>query len=97
MDKNAAEVFGVFFDTVILGADLRLLEKLQDTFFERAGAFARDDLHQGDAFFDGLADDAVQRLVDLFTTVEDLVEVEFELGHAGSIAIPAREIPELRR
>ena len=77
VDPDAAEVFGVFFHAVVLGADVGLLEEFEDAFLEDAGALAGDDLDEGDFLFDGFADDAVEGGVDLLAFVEEIVEVEF--------------------
>ena len=77
VDEKATEVFGVFFDAVVEGFDVFLLEEFEDAFLEDAGAFAGDDFDEGDFFVDGFAHDAVEGGFDLFAAVEDVVEVEF--------------------
>lgn len=81
VDPEAAEVFGVFFEAVVLGFDVFLLEEFEDAFFEDAGAFAGDDFDEGDFFVEGFAEDVVEGGVDLGALVEDVVEVEGEFGH----------------
>ena len=81
VDEEAAEVFGVFFDAVVEGFDVFLLEEFKDAFFEDAGAFAGDDFDEGNFLVDGFAHDVVEGGFDLFAAVEDVVEVEFEFCH----------------
>jgi hypothetical protein len=85
MDEEAAEVFGVFFDAVVEGFDVFLLEELEDAFFEDAAppnfAFAGDDFDEGDFFVEGFLDDVVEGGFNLGAAVEDVVEVEDEFGH----------------
>jgi hypothetical protein len=90
VDEEAAEVFGVFFDAVVEGFDVFLLEEFEDAFFEDAAppnfAFAGDDFDKGDFFIEGLVDDVVKGGFDLGAAVEDVVEVEGEFGHGGILA-----------
>lgn len=83
VDPEAAEVFGVFFEAVVLGFDVFLLEELEDAFLEDAGAFAGDDFDERDFFVHGLADDVGEGGFDLAALVEDVVEVEGEFGHGS--------------
>jgi len=76
MDPEAAEVFGVFFEAMVEGFDVFLLEEFEDAFFEDAGAFAGDDFDEGDFAVDGLVDNVVEGGIDLLAAVEDVVEVE---------------------
>lgn len=81
VDKDAAEVFGVFFHAVVEGFDVFLLEEFEDPLFQDAGAFAGDDFDEGDFFIAGLVDNAVEGGLDLLAAIEDVVEVEGEFGH----------------
>jgi hypothetical protein len=76
VDPEAAEVFGVFFEAVVLGFDVFLLEEFENAFLEDAGTFARDDFDKGDFFVDGFAHDVVEGGINLPAFVEDVVEVE---------------------
>ena len=87
VDPEAAEIFGVFFEAVVLRLDVFLLEEFEDTFLENAGTFAGDDLDEGDFFVDGFADDVVEGGFDLAALVEDVVEVEGEFGHGNSMRV----------
>ena len=83
VDEDAAEVFGVFFDAVVEGFDVLLLEEFQDAFFQDAGTFAGDDFDEGNFFVDGFVHEVVEGGFDLAALVEDVVKVEDEFGHGG--------------
>ena len=81
VDKDAAEILAVFVDAVILGADMGLIQKAKNPFFELAATLAGNDLDQGNAFIHRFFDDAVQLGVDGVALVVDVVEIQFELCH----------------
>lgn len=81
MHKNAAEIFIILFDAVVHGADVLLVQKSQDAFFELSAAFAGDDLDEFDAFVDRFLHDAVEFGIDLFAAIVNVVQVEFEFCH----------------
>lgn len=59
MDEDTAEVFAVFFDTVIESFDVGLVEEAQDALFELAASFTGDDFDEADAFVYRFLYDAV--------------------------------------
>jgi MoxR-like ATPase len=81
MHKDSTVIFGVFFKSMILAADVRLVEKAQHFLFELPTAFARDDLYQFDFAIDRVFDDAVELRIDLSTTVVNVMQVQFEFRH----------------
>ena len=50
MDKNPAKVFAVFLNAMVKHANVGLIEKAEDAFFQLAASFSRDDFQQWNAF-----------------------------------------------
>ena len=73
MDKNAAEVAVVFFDSMIQLAYVRLIQETQDLFLKLSAPFAGNDFDEIDLFVDCLFYDPVQFGVDLPTAVVDVM------------------------
>lgn len=84
VDPEAAEVFGVFFEAVVLGPDVFLLEEFEDAFPEDTGPFAGDDFDEGNFFVACFSNNVVEGGFNPVAPVEDVVEVEGELGHGNS-------------
>ena len=81
MYEDAAEVLAVFFEPVVEGFYVRLVEEPQHLFLQLPAAFARDDLDQFDAFSDRLLDDPVQFRVEFATLIDDIVEIKLQFCH----------------
>jgi hypothetical protein len=62
VDKDPAEVLGVFLDAVIERLDLLLLQEPQHVLLQLPGSLAGDDLDQRRLRPDGLVDDASQSM-----------------------------------
>ncbi|MGB7873342.1 MAG: hypothetical protein WBL25_03085, partial [Anaerolineales bacterium] len=73
MNKNAAEVFVVFFHPVIESFDMFLIKKTQNLFLQLPAAFAGDDLNQLDVLVDSFLNDAVQFRFDLIAPIVNFV------------------------
>ena len=50
MDKNPAKVFAVFLNAMVKHANVGLIEKAEDAFFQLAASFSRNDFQQFNAF-----------------------------------------------
>ena len=82
MHEQPPEVVAVLVDAVVHLLDVWLLQEADHLLLELTTAFARDDLHDGDPLVHCFLHDVVQRAVDVLPLVEDIVEVEFQFGHA---------------
>jgi hypothetical protein len=80
--KNTSKILAIFLYPMVLLLDPRFLQKPQDASLKLAAALPRDNLHQGYTFRDGFTDDALQFRVNLAALVENVVEIEYELGHS---------------
>ena len=77
VDEDAAEVFVVFFYAEVELFDLGALEETEHAFFQLAAPLPRDDLDQRDAFFNSLADDAVEFILYGSTLVKNIMQIKF--------------------
>jgi len=50
MDKNTAKVFAIFLNAMVKHANVGLIEKAEDAFFQLAASFSRNDFQQCNAF-----------------------------------------------
>lgn len=76
MDKNPAEVLVVFFNPVVELLYVRLSEKAQNTLFQLARAFARNDFNEGNLFCYSFSYDPVELSVDAPAFIKYVVEIE---------------------
>lgn len=83
VDEEAAEVFAVFVDAVVVLFHLWLLKEAEDLLFQLAAALAGDDLDELDLLVDRLVDDVAEGVVDCARVVVDVVKVKFQLSHVS--------------
>lgn len=84
VDEDPPEIFVVFFQAVIEGTDVGLIEKAQDVLFQLAAALAGDDFDQIDAVVYSFLDDPIQFSLNAIPPIVDVVEIEFQLCHRVS-------------
>jgi len=76
--KTLPKFVRVLFHPVVESLHLLGIEEAQDALLQLARSFSGDDLHQGGLLPDRLIHDVAQCLVDVRTTVVDVVQVELE-------------------
>jgi len=81
MNEQASEIFRIFFQAVVQGLDVFLVQKTQNALFELTAPLAGDDLHNLNTLLDRVVDDLAQGLINVTPAVKDLMQVQFELGH----------------
>ena len=73
MNEDTPEIAVIFLNAVIQRPNMRLIEKPQDMLLELTAAFARNNLHQGDAFRNCLLHHPVQLFFDLAAVIVDII------------------------
>lgn len=73
MDEDSAKVFIIFFNPMIQGFDVLLVQESQHALFELTAALAGDDLDQFNPLVYGLVYDVLEGLVYLVAFVENIV------------------------
>ncbi len=81
VDKDTAKILVVLLQAMVQLLDVFLFQETDDAFLELAAALARDDLNELDPLGYGLIDHAVKLRINGIALVENIMEVEFELGH----------------
>ena len=81
--EQSAEIIAVLIDPMVHLFDVWLLEEADHLLFQLTTSFSGNDLHHGDTLVHGLLHDVVERAVNIFSLVEDLVQIEFQFGHGS--------------
>jgi len=81
MNEYPSKIVGVLLHSVVESLDLFLIEKAEHPFLQLTAAFARDDLNQTSLLLDGLVDDGSKGAIDVFTTIVDIVQIQFYLHY----------------
>lgn len=76
MDKYPAKVAIIFFNPMIQGPDVSLIEKAQHPFFELAAAFARNNLNQGNALVYSLFHNPVEFRLNPLAAIINVVQIQ---------------------
>ena len=83
VNEYPPKILVILLYAVIQLLDMSLIQETKNFFLELTAAFAGDDLHDGDPLLHSLLHDVVQCTVDVLPLVEDVMQVELELGHSG--------------
>ncbi len=81
MHKHPPVVFVIFFNSMILRADVLLIKKAQHSLFELSASLAWDDLDKSDFFVHRIGDDAIQFGVDTLAVIVNIMKVKDEFCH----------------
>lgn len=81
MHKDASEILVVFFDAMVELANVRLIQKAQNFFLERAASLARNNFDEINFPVNRFLDNAIQFRINLSAAIVDVVQIEFEFCH----------------
>lgn len=76
MDKYPAKVTIIFFNPMIQGPDVSLIEKTQHPFFKLATAFTRNDLYQSNPLVYSFCHNPVEFRLNPLTAIIDVVQIQ---------------------
>ena len=75
VDKDAPEIFVVFFNAVVELADMALIQEAQHSLLELATALAGNDFNERNLLCQCLLDNAIEFRINLSTAVVNVVQV----------------------